>query len=306
MSDNMLNTTQGLEIDVAKEKKKEQTLKIIKNVLVYVFLTIMAFFSLFPFLWMILTSFKTQAETELQTVRFLPQGQWQFSNYSYIFTYESSYGYKFTTELINTLVVGIFSTALGVVVTVISAFAFAKMEFKGKNLLFSLLMATMMIPGELFTITNYVTTRSTFGWRDSYTILIAPFLISVFYIYLLRNAMKQVPDSLYKAAKVDGCSDARYLIRVMVPLVSPTIFSIILLKFIGTWNSYIWPNLVNKPDWQLLSNWVSQGFTYVGETRTAANLKMAAACLVTLPLLILFICFRKYIMRGVSRSGIKG
>ncbi len=308
MSDlnNIKKSTDNLNLDVEKELKRDLALKITKNVVIYVFLTIMAFFSLFPFIWMITTSFKTQPETESAVLHLFPQSGWQFSNYKYIFTYKTQQGYKFTTQLINTMIVGFVSTSLGVIVTVLSAFAFAKLEFKGKNLIFSLLLATMMIPGELFTITNYTTTKSTFGWTNTFTILIAPFLISVFYIYLLRNAMKQVPDSLYKAAKVDGCGDVRYLVKVMIPLVGPTIFSIVLLKFIGTWNSYIWPNLVNSPNMQLLSNWVSQGFVFQGEQRAAANLKMAAACLVTIPLLILFLCFRKYIMRGVSRSGTKG
>jgi len=207
--------------------------------------------------------------------------------------------------LINTLVVGVVSTLLGVVVITITAFAFAKMNFKGKNLVFTLLLATMMIPGELYTITNYVTVSHA-KWNNSYTVMIVPFLVSVYYIYLLRNTFMQIPNSLYQAAKVDGTSDFKFLIKVMIPLAGPTIFSITLLKFIGTWNSYIWPRLVNNDDWRLLSNWVSQGFTLSGSSEALSTLKMAASTLVTIPLLVLFLCFRKYIMRGVSRSGTKG
>ena len=180
------------------------------------------------------------------------------------------------------------------------------------------MLATMMIPGELFTTTNYISVGKNGlfgkqGLNNTYTVLIIPFLVSFYYIYLLRNAFKQIPDSLYQAAKVDGCSDLGYLIKVMVPLTAPTLISITLLKFIGIWNSYIWPRLVNKnQSWQLISNWVTMGFTDTHNvlgynySESLNVLKMAAACMVTLPLFILFICFRKYIMTGVSKSGTKG
>ena len=199
-----------------------------------------------------------------------------------------------------------------------AAFAFAKLQFKFRELIFLLVLATMMIPGEMYTITNYLTV-SAWGWRDTFTVMILPFLVSVYYIYLLRNNFMQIPDSLYKAAKVDGLSDMGYLVKVMVPLTAPTLVSITLLKFIGTWNSYIWPRLVNSKDWQMVTNWVTRGFTdrigtvsgalyglpgYGSETLT--TLKMAAVCMVSLPLFILFITCRKYIMHGVSKSGTKG
>lgn len=224
----------------------------------------------------------------------------------------SSNSVSFLQMLVNTLVVGFFSTIIGVIVTIITAYALARMNFKGKNLLFSLMLATMMIPGEMYTITNYLTVSS-FGWRDSFTVMIIPFLVSVYYIYLLRNNFMQIPNSLYQAAKVDGLSDMGYLIKVMVPLTAPTLVSITLLKFIGTWNSYIWPRLVNSPSWQLMTNWVSRGFTDVGGLlyggkygEALSTLKMAAVCMVSLPLFVLFIFCRKYIMHGVSKSGTKG
>ena len=193
------------------------------------------------------------------------------------------------------------------------------MNFKGKNVLFALMLATMMIPGEMFTLSNYLTVAE-FGWKDSYIVLILPFLVSVYYIYLLRNNFMQIPNSLYQAAKVDGLSDMGYLIKVMVPLTAPTLISITLLKFIGTWNSYIWPRLVNSYDWQMVTNWVTRGFTDVnqvlnhgadgqplyGISETLNTLKMAAVCMVSLPLFVLFVTCRKYIMRGVSKSGTKG
>ena len=178
------------------------------------------------------------------------------------------------------------------------------------------MLATMMIPGEMFTIGNYQLV-SAWEWQNSYTVLILPFLVSVYYIYLLRNNFMQIPNSLYQAAKVDGLSDMGYLIKVMVPLTAPTLTSITLLKFIGTWNSYIWPRLVNRQEsWQMITNWVTGGFTdrngvlyagtEIGNTVALTTLRMAAVCMVSLPLLVLFITCRKYIMRGVSKSGTKG
>ncbi len=294
----------SLGFDIEKEKKKDQVLKVIKYIFIFLFLTLIALSSILPFYWMIITSLKTDVEYRQAVPTFFPQTI-NWVNYKLVIEKTNN---LFTTVLLNTLIVGVVSTILSVLMTIITAFAFAKLKFKGKNLLFSLLLATMMIPGELFTTTNYITVSNNgFGWFNTYTVLIVPFMMSVFYIYLLRNNMMQISDSLYQAAKVDGAGDMRFLVKVMIPLTSPTIISITLLKFIGTWNSYIWPRLVNKDvEWQLLSNWVSGGFTYPATSEASQTLKMAAACMVTLPLLILFILFRKYIMRGVSRSGTKG
>lgn len=297
--------------NVKKEENKQKKSKRIKNTINYIFLTIFAFLSFMPFYWMIISSLKTETEYRLPSPTFFPK-EFQWENYSFVVT-EGNNG-LFGTMLINTLIVGILSTIIGVIITIITAYAFAKLEFKGKNLLFSLMLATMMIPGELFTTTNYITVVKDFKLGNTYVALIVPFLVSVYYIFLLRNNFKQIPDSLYKAAKVDGTSEMGYLMKVMVPLTAPTLISVTLLKFIGTWNSYIWPRLVNKKsEWRLISNWVTATFTdrygvlnHGIVYESYATLKMAAAFMVSLPLFILFIFFRKYIMHGVSKSGTKG
>ena len=205
----------------------------------------------------------------------------------------------------NTLYVGIVSTILSLVITVLSAFAFARLEFKGKNALFAALLATMMIPGELFTITNYQTVN-TFGWMKTFTVLIVPFLVSVFYVYLLKQNFMQVPNELYLAAKVDGTSDIKYLWKVMIPLALPTIISITILKMMGSWNSYMWPRLVaNDEAHRLITNGLRTAFTNA-EGVTDVPLQMAAVAVVSTPLFLVFVFLRKYIMKGVSRSGIKG
>ena len=204
--------------------------------------------------------------------------------------------------------VGIVSTLLSLVITVLSAFAFARLEFKGKNALFAALLATMMIPGELFTITNYATVNS-FGWMNTYTVLIVPFLVSVFYIYLLRQNFLQIPNELYLAAKVDGTSDFKYLWKVMIPLALPTLISITILKMMGAWNSYIWPRLVANDDaHRLITNGLRQISFEDPAMPGMVNypIQMAAVAIVSFPLFLVFIFLRKYIMKGVSRSGIKG
>lgn len=310
-SDSAIFDRKVIEFDVAKENKKQRVSNTIKNIIVYTFLTLCAIAAFLPFYWMIIASLKTESEYRnangLQ--QFFPTSfQWQ--NYQVVLSDTGNSG--FFRILLNTLVVGILSTVLGVVMIIITAYAFARMNFKGKNLLFNIMLATMMIPGEMYTITNYLTV-SDWNWGDSYTVLIVPFLVSVYYTYLLRNNFMQIPNSLYQAAKVDGLSDMGYLIKVMVPLTAPTLVSISLLKFIGIWNSYIWPRLVNGEEWQMITNWVTNGFSdpgilyegYYG-SQTLTTLKMAAVCLVSLPLFLLFIFCRKYIMHGVSKSGTKG
>ena len=197
-----------------------------------------------------------------------------------------------------------FKKSLSLVLTVLSAFVFARLEFKGRETLFAALLATMMIPGELFTITNFSTVTQ-LGWLNTYTVLIVPFLVSVFYIYLLRQNFKQIPNELYLAAKVDGTSDLKYLWKVMIPLAAPTLVSITILKMMGAWNSYIWPRLVVKEDHSLITNGLRNAFTdATGDVDFPVQ--MAAVAVVSLPLFLVFIFLRKYIMKGVSRSGIKG
>ncbi len=310
--------------DAEKAQKRAKILHIVKNVFVYLFLTVCAVLAFLPFYWMLMSSVKTEMEFRESVPTFFPHS-FQWKNYWMVFHQVTGTrgGASFGQILINTIVVGLLSTFLGLVVIVVTAYALARMDFKGKNILFAVMLATMMIPGELFTVSNYITVAKA-GMTNSYTVLILPFLVSVYYIYLLRNNFMQIPNSLYQAAKVDGLSDLGYLLKVMIPLTAPTLISITLLKFIGTWNSYIWPRLVNAQQWQLITNWVTGGFVdrvqptspwgenwtiyggLYGTSETLDTLKMAAVCMVSLPLLILFIFCRKYIMRGVSKSGTKG
>ncbi len=265
----------------------------------YLFLFIIAFVVLFPFYWMIISSLKSLPEYKLRVPTFWPQNV-LWSNYAEAFT-AANLGVLFK----NTLIVGVVSTILSLVITILTAFVFARLEFKGKNVLFAGLLATMMIPGELFTITNYETVFN-LGWMNTYTVLIVPFLVSVFYVYLLRQNFMQIPNELYLAAKVDGTSDLKYLWKVMIPLALPTIISITILKMMGAWNSYMWPRLVaNDEAHRLITNGLRNAFTNAsGETNFPVQ--MAAVALVSIPLFLVFIFFRKYIMKGVSRSGIKG
>ena len=269
------------------------------KVLVYAFLMLMALIVLFPFYWMIISSLKSLAEYKLSVPTLWPK-QIIWSNYADAFT-TANLGSLF----MNTAYVGIVSTLLSLVITVLSAFAFARLEFKGKDTMFGALLATMMIPGELFTITNYATVNN-FGWMNKFIVLIVPFLVSVFYIYLLRQNFMQIPNELYLAAKVDGCGDLKYLWKVMVPLAMPTLISITILKMMGAWNSYVWPRLVaNDAAHQMITNGLRNSFT---DTTGDVNypVQMAAVAIVSAPLFMVFLFLRKYIMAGVSRSGIKG
>lgn len=293
------NTVTMHERDMQKVSVNQRIGKIIALVLVYAFLIFMAIAVLFPFYWMLNSSLKSLDEYRQSVPTFWPK-KVLFSNYATAFT-KANLGRLF----MNTLYVGLVSTILSLVITVLSAFAFARLEFKGKNVLFAALLATMMIPGELFTITNYITV-SKFGWMNTYTVLIVPFLVSVFYIYLLRQNFLQIPNELYLAAKVDGTSDIKYLWKVMIPLSLPTLISITILKMMGAWNSYIWPRLVaNDEAHQMITNGLRNAFT---ETTGDVNypVQMAAVAIVSLPLFLVFVFLRKYIMKGVSRSGIKG
>ncbi|MBP3313268.1 MAG: carbohydrate ABC transporter permease [Oscillospiraceae bacterium] len=265
----------------------------------YAFLIFIAIVVLFPFYWMVISSLKTIEEYRLNIPTFFPK-KIMFSNYLRAFT-TANLGRLF----VNTMIVGVASTLLSLVITVLSAFAFARLEFKGRDMMFALLLATMMIPGELFTITNYATVTQ-LGWMNTYKVLIIPFLVSVFYIYLLRQNFLQIPNELYLAAKVDGTSDIKYLWRVMVPLSLPTLISITILKMMGAWNSYIWPRLVaNDEAHRLITNGLRNAFTQASGD-VDYPLQMAAVAIVSIPLFLVFIFLRKYIMAGVSRSGIKG
>ena len=285
--------------DIEKIKTAARVWKIASTVLIYVFLIFIALIVLFPFYWMIISSLKTLEEYRLSVPTLFPEII-VFGNYAEAFT-QANLGRLF----LNTVYVGVVSTILSLIVTVLSAFAFARLEFKGKDTLFAILLATMMIPGELFTITNYQTVYY-MGWMDTFTVLIVPFLVSVFYIYLLKQNFMQIPNELYLAAKVDGTSDIKYLWKVMIPLSLPTLISITILKMMGAWNSYVWPNLVTSSDeYRLITNGLRNAFV---ESTGDVNIpvQMAAVAMVSAPLFLVFLFLRKYIMKGVSRSGIKG
>ena len=285
--------------DIQKMSAGQKVARVLSKTGTYAFLLIMALIVLFPFYWMIISSLKTLAEYRQAIPTFWPR-QIMWGNYTEAFT-TANLGNLF----MNTLYVGLVSTVLSLVITVLSAFAFARLEFKGKETLFGALLATMMIPGELFTITNYITINN-LGWMHTFTALIVPFLVSVFYIYLLRQNFMQIPNELYLAAKVDGTSDIKYLWKVMIPLALPTLISVTILKMMGAWNSYIWPKLVANDDaHQMITNGLRNAFT---DTSGQANypVQMAAVAIVSAPLFLVFLCLRKYIMSGVSRSGIKG
>ena len=310
--------TTMVERDMAKTGKKQRVVKVLVKIALYTFLLIMAVIVLFPFYWMLISSVKSLAEYNLSVPTFFPR-EFHFENYIE--------GFK-TAQLgrlfLNTVYVGVVSTALSLVITVISAFAFARLEFKGKNALFAALLATMMIPGELFTITNYQTVNNFFGlfqlgretnsdllktlgnWSNTYAVLIIPFLVSVFYIYLLKQNFMQIPNELYLAAKVDGTTDLKYLWKVMIPLALPTIISITILKMMGAWNSYVWPRLVANDDAHKLITNGLRGADFSVDNMIHYPRQMAAVAIVSLPLFLVFLFLRKYIMKGVSRSGIKG
>ncbi len=296
-------------LNTSQEIKQQNTAKIIVKTLTYIFLTIMALFVILPFYWMLITSLKSGVEVRLFPPTIFPN-ELVFSNYA-----EALEKANLVRYFVNTLIVSIASTIFGTLFSIFTAYALARLQFKGREIVFTILLATMMIPGEMMVISNYITV-SNLGWVDAgqgarvangpYYAMIVPFLISIFHIYLLRQTFKQVPNELYYAAKVDGTSDWKYLWKVMVPLAKPSLITIIILKLMGAWNSYVWPNLVASENYRLITNGLRAAFTDADSGQTEFHLQMAATVLVTLPLLILFIFFRKYIMRGVSRSGIKG
>ena len=293
------NNTVMHEKNLQTVSAQQRVLQVAVKAGTYAFLLIMALIVLFPFYWMIISSLKSLEEYRFNIPTFWPKVI-IWSNYAEAFT-AANLGRLF----LNTAYVGIVSTLLSLVITVLSAFAFARLEFKGRDLMFAALLATMMIPGELFTITNYATINN-LGWMKSFEALIIPFLVSVFYIYLLRQNFLQIPNELYLAAKVDGCSDLKYLWKVMIPLAMPTLISITILKMMGAWNSYVWPRLVANDDaHRLITNGLRNAFT---ATTGDVNypVQMAAVAIVSAPLFLVFVFLRKYIMKGVSRSGIKG
>ncbi|MCR5592533.1 MAG: carbohydrate ABC transporter permease [Saccharofermentans sp.] len=272
----------------------------IKKPIIYFLLTIWAIIVLFPFYWMVLTSFKSYASYAGERIpRFIATNP-TFENYSSAFM-----SVPLANYFSNTLIFTVVTTGLMVAIIIFAAYAFARINFKGRNLMFVAILALMMIPNELVVITNFVTITD-LNLRNSFTGLILPSVTSVFYIYLLKENFEQVPDELYYAAKVDGTSDLKYLFKVMVPICRPTIITVIILKVIECWNSYVWPRLItDDPKYFLVSNGI-QEIRENGFGRDNIPAMMAAVVAVSVPLIVLFLIFRKKIMAGVSREGIKG
>ncbi len=285
------------------EVRKYKIIGIVKDIFLYLFLTFFALFTLIPFYWMISTALKTSDELIQIPQSLYPTFQkgWQDS-FASVFSGDNAVLIRY---MFNTILVGVTTTAISVCITVLAAFAFSRLSFKGRDTIFALLLGTMMIPGEMMIITNF-TTVAAWGWLDSYTALIIPFTASVFYTFFLRQNFKQIPDELYYAAKVDGNSDFSYLFKVMIPIAKPSIITITILSMIGSWNAYIWPRTVSQGFTMKL---ITDGIMSLFQSDMGQNVDnqiMAAATVVSIPLLLAFVIFKKYIMRGVARSGIKG
>ncbi len=290
----------------ANAMRRYKVARFFSNFLMYGFLTLLALFILIPFYWMIITSLKSNATLEAERIsgvlNFFPSDV-TFANFVIVFGRSAQV--NFGRYYLNTIIVALATTSISVVTTVLAAFAFARLNFKGKEALFTLLLATMMIPGEMMVITNYQTI-SVFQWRDTFMALIFPFSVSVFYTFYLRQTFQQIPNELYLASKVDGYGDFAYLWKVMIPIALPSIVTVIILQIMGSWNAYIWPDLVTESEsMRLVANGLMRLFQSA-EYAMWNNIKLAASVVVTTPLLAFFLIFKKYIMRGVSRSGIKG
>ncbi len=311
--------TRGNRLDVNTRAKIDKVLHITGLVITYAFLIFAAFIVILPFYYMIIGSFMQEAD--LISGKFWPVSGSFFQNIAD--NYQNTLArFDYFAYIGNTLIVALSTTALMLLVTIFSAFAFARLEFKGREFLFTIFLATMMIPGEMMVITNY-NTMSNLGMisvdqtrLQAYFVMVAPFIASVFYIYLLRQNFKQIPNELYLASKVDGKSDWEYLWKVMVPLAAPTLITITILSIIGSWNAYVWPQIATSasrnPDKYWLISVAIRGTEALtledpnGTKITQYSWQMVASTLTVVPLLILFIIFRKYIMKGTGRAGIKG
>ena len=287
-------------MDFEKIERAARTRKLVMNIITYVLLSVWAVIVLFPFYWMVLTSVKGYGAYNSEWIPQLYTLSPTLQNYVDAFTAVPLGGY-----LTNTVIFTVITTALMLIVTVLAAFAFSRLHFRGKELAFTLFLSLMMIPTELVVITNYVTITN-MDMRNTFAGLILPSVTSVFYIYLLKENFAQIPDELYYAAKVDGTSDLKYLLKVMIPICKPTIITITILKVIECWNSYVWPRLVTDDQAYFL---VSNGIQEIRENgfgRENIPAMMAAVVVISLPLIVLFLLFRKKIMEGVSRGGTKG
>lgn len=281
-------------------KRKELLRRSVRSTIIHVLLCIWAMIVLFPFYWMVLTSFKSYSAYNAEYIPKFFTLSPTFQNYREAFT-----AVPLGQYFLNTLLFTLGTTAIMLIVVILAAFAFARLNFRGKNLAFTLLLSLMMIPNELVIITNFVTITD-LGMRNTFWGLILPSVPAVFYIYLLKENFAQVPDALYYAAKVDGTSDFRYLTKVLIPICKPTIITVMILKIIECWNSYVWPRLITDDEaYYLVSNGI-QAIRENGFGRENIPAMMAAVVAISLPLIVLFLLFRNRIMVGVSRGGTKG
>lgn len=281
-------------------EKKSKTGKAVRRTVIYILLTLWAVIVLFPFYWMVLTSIKSYSAYNSEYTPKLYTTAPTIQNYIDAFTQVPLARY-----FLNTVIFTVVTTALMLIVTVLAAYAFARLKFAGRDMMFTLFLALMMIPNELVIITNFVTITD-LNLRNTYMGLILPSVTSIFYIYLLKENFEQIPDELYKAAKVDGTSDFRYLTKVMIPICRPTIITITILKVIECWNSYVWPRLItDDQNYFLVSNGI-QEIRENGFGRENIPAMMAAVVVISVPLVVLFLIFHRKIMAGVSRGGTKG
>lgn len=287
-------------MDYYKIEKSARIRTTIQNAVTYLFLLLWAVIVLFPFYWMVLTSLKSYGAYNSEYIPKFFTLSPTLENYVEAFTAVSLGKY-----LVNTVIFTVATTAAMLVVIVLSAFAFARLEFRGKNAAFVFFLSLMMIPNELVIITNFVTITN-LELRNTFTGLILPSVTSVFYIYLLKENFELIPDNLYYAAKVDGTSDLKYLLRVMMPISRPTLLTITILKVIECWNSYVWPRLItDDANYYLVSNGI-QEIRENGFGRENIPAMMAAVVVISVPLIVLFLIFRNQIMAGVARGGTKG
>lgn len=272
-------------------------MKKIINIFAYIFIIVMALITLFPFVYMILASLMTYQEATSIPPTLVPAA-FQFGNYV-----EAMKAAPFVRYFFNTILVAGVSTIGTVITSTLAAFALVNLEFKHKNKVVLLMMALLMVPYEVVVFTNFQTIAK-LGWMNTYAALIVPSLASVFYTFYLKEYLTSVPSSYYKAAKVDGCTDLEFVTRILVPLAKPSLFTMGILSFISGWNSFLWPILVtNKPEMRLLSNGLT---AFASESGTDVHLQMAASAIAIVPILIIYLIFRKQIIRGVVKSGVKG
>lgn len=264
---------------------------------IYLLLILGGILMLLPFIWMISTSLKAANEVMLMPPKWIPSVI-HWDNYAKAWKAAPFILYTF-----NSVFVTVASTIGELITTVLAAYAFSRINFYGRDVVFSILLGTMMVPGEVLMIPNYVT-LSNMHWIDHYPALIVPWLASIFSIFLLRQFFLGIPKELSYAAKIDGCNDFRYLWSVMVPLAKPALITIALLKAIGSWNSFMWPFIATSSD--KMRTLPVGLISFSTETGTKYELLMAASTMIILPMVILYIILQKYILEGVARAGIKG